>query len=530
MMRNNHTEEEILLDRVGVDYISSLIKRWLNECRVNKRDNLRVQLAMEDQLLNICEHFEGKVKCAFVADKRFGVPYIFIKYEGERFDPSSDFELSEKLLANLGLTPQWSYQNGVNTLYLRAPRKPLKSEAFLLIAVVSAILIGLLKFVLPQDTLSAVSSFALKPVSDSFMNVLNTFIRLMIFFSVITGICSADSLKDFRTMGKTVIGRLITRAVLGTGLCVVLLCLIPIFHFSIGTGSGALQADGLVSLLFSAFPKDPFTPFIEGNMLQIVFMAVLIGCVLLVLGNKVSEINNLVEKLTRLFMQIIESVCKLLPVYIFVSLVTLIWSNEAGIFVNLWKPIVTCIVFCFTLMIGKIGFSAARVRISPIRLFSKIKKTVLIGLLTASSSTALSEMIDINEKKLGVSKRLNRFALPLANILCGSTCGASFVIILCFMAEYYSVSVNIDWFVNLWILCSVMSMATPPVSGGMIAILGILMTQLGIPSSGLAVAALLGIVTDFIETSSRIGIIHCEILLQANKLNMLDRNILMSKQ
>lgn len=530
MMRNNHTEEEILLDRVGVDYISSLIKRWLNECRVNKRDNLRVQLAMEDQLLNICEHFEGKVKCAFVTDKRFGVPYIFIKYEGERFDPSSDFELSEKLLANLGLTPQWSYQNGVNTLYLRAPRKPLKSEAFLLIAVVSAILIGLLKFVLPQDTLSAVSSFALKPVSDSFMNVLNTFIRLMIFFSVITGICSADSLKDFRTMGKTVIGRLITRAVLGTGLCVVLLCLIPIFHFSIGAGSGVLQADGLVSLLFSAFPKDPFTPFIEGNMLQIVFMAVLIGCVLLVLGNKVSEINNLVEKLTRLFMQIIESVCKLLPVYIFVSLVTLIWSNDAGIFVNLWKPIVTCIVFCFTLMIGKIGFSAARVRISPIRLFSKIKKTVLIGLLTASSSTALSEMIDINEKKLGVSKRLNRFALPLANILCGSTCGASFVIILCFMAEYHSVSVNIDWFVNLWILCSVMSMATPPVSGGMIAILGILMTQLGIPSSGLAVAALLGIVTDFIETSSRIGIIHCEILLQANKLNMLDRNILTSKQ
>lgn len=529
MMRENHTEE-ILLDRVGVDHISNLIKGWLDECRIGKRDSLRVQLAMEDQLLNICEHFEGKAKCTFAAGKRFGVPYIVIKYEGERFDPSSDFQLSEKLLANLGLTPQWSYQDGVNTLYLRAPRKPLKSEAFLLIAVVLAILIGLLKFVLPQDTMSAVSSFALKPISDSFMNVLNTFIRLMIFFSVITGICSADSLKDFRTMGKTVIGRLITRSVLGTGLCVVLLCLIPVFHFNIGEGSGALQVDGLVSLLFSAFPKDPFTPFIEGNMLQIVFMAALTGCVLLVLGNKVAEINNAVEKLTRLFMQIIESVCKLLPVYIFVSLVTLIWSNDAGIFVNLWKPIAFCIVFCFALMIGKIGFSAARLRISPIRLFSKIKKTVLIGLLTASSSTALSEMIDINEKKLGISKRLNRFALPLANILCGSTCGASFVIILCFMAEYHSVSVDIDWFVNLWILCSVMCMATPPVSGGMIAIIGLLMTQLGIPSSGLAVAALLGIVTDFIETSSRIGIIHCEILLQANKLNMLDRDILMSKQ
>ena len=60
MMRVNHTEEEILLDRSGVDHISDLIHRWLDECRVSKRDNLRVQFAMEDQLLNICEHFEEK--------------------------------------------------------------------------------------------------------------------------------------------------------------------------------------------------------------------------------------------------------------------------------------------------------------------------------------------------------------------------------------------------------------------------------------------------------------------------------------
>jgi Na+/H+-dicarboxylate symporter len=47
-------------------------------------------------------------------------------------------------------------------------------------------------------------------------------------------------------------------------------------------------------------------------------MAVLIGGVLLILDNKVAEIKKIAEQLTLVFMQIIESVCKLLPVYIFV--------------------------------------------------------------------------------------------------------------------------------------------------------------------------------------------------------------------
>lgn len=524
-MRNN-TEEKILLDRAGVDYISEYIILWLKRCGVSKRENLRVRLIMEDQLLNICEHFDEKAECTFVTGKKFGVPFVSVKYEGESYNPALGYEISEDLLANLGLSPRWSYRDGENTLYLRAPRETHKNEIILIIAVALAVLVGLLKFVLPQYIISAAATYALDPVSGAFMNILNTFVRLMIFFSVITGICSTDSLKDFRTMGKTIFGRLISRTVIGTGLCII--CVFPLFDFVSGKDSGALQIDDLIKLIFSIFPKDPFTPFIEGDMLQIVFMAVLIGGVLLLLENKVAEIKKIIEQLTLVFMQIIESVCKLLPVYIFTSLVKLFWNNGADVFVKLWKPILYCLILCFVLMLGKCIITALHFHISPLLLFSKIKKTVLIGLVTASSSTAVSEMLSINEKKLGISEKLDRFALPLCNILSSSACGVSFVLIISYLAEYHSVSVNIGWFVNMWILCSVMSLAAPPVSGGMLAVLGILMAQLGIPNAGLAVAALLGIVTDFISTSAKIGIIHCEMTLQADKLNMINRKTLMS--
>ena len=524
-MKNNYTEEKVLLDRKGVDHISESIRIWLKRCGVGKQDSLRVWLTMEDQLLNICEHFDEKAEGSFIMGKRYGTPFISFTYKGESFDPTSGDGLAEGMLFNLGLTPHWSYHNGVNKLFLRAPNVSHKSEIMLLIAVVLAVLAGLLKLVIPADVTGAITSYVIAPVSGAFMNVLNTFVRLMVFFSVVTGICSTDSVSDLKSMGGHTVGRMIVRTFLGTALCVV--CMIPLFNVGFGTGSGeALQMDKLVELLFSIFPTDPFTPFIQGSMLQIVFMAVIVGAVMLLLSSKVDVLKDIIESLTLLFTQIIELVCKLLPLYIFVSLVELIWDSGSDIFVMLWKPIVICILFCGLLTLGKIIYTGAKFRVSPLMLIRKTNKTMLIGFLTASSSSAFSEVLNVNEKKLGISPKFDRFGLPFANLLCASTTGAAFVIILFYLAEFHHTTADIGWFINMWIMCSVLSMAAPPVSGGMLVVMGILMTQLGIPDSSLAVAALLGIVTDFISTGTRVGIIHCEMVIQADRLNMLDRKIL----
>ena len=107
---------------------------------------------------------------------RFGTPFICFRYEGESYNPVSDENMSNLLMANLGLTPQWNYHKGVNQLYLRAPRQTIKSEFILLGAVCLAILIGLFRFAMPPEVIDGISQYALTPVSDAFMNVLNTFV------------------------------------------------------------------------------------------------------------------------------------------------------------------------------------------------------------------------------------------------------------------------------------------------------------------------------------------------------------------
>ena len=525
MIGYKNKEEKLLLDRTGVDKISELISEKMKKAGVGEKDVLRVRLLMEEQLLKVAKHFNYEKTVTVNTGKRLGVPFITVQYDGEEFDPTSQNDDIDIFFNDMGIAPHWSYNRGINKLYLKAPYQTPKSEIYLILAVALALLIGLMRTVMPADIMTAVSDYALTPVSNAFMRVLGAFVRFMIFFSVIAGICSIESLSDFSKMGRHISSRMIIRTFIGTGISI--LIMIPFHHFGQGEiKEGVSQTGKIIELVFSIFPGDLITPFIEGNMLQIIFLAVILGIVMLILGDKAEPVRKLINSLTLLFSNIIGMVCKLLPLYIFTSLLLLIWTNGVDIFIQLWKPLVFCLGICVLFLAVKIAYVCIRFKLDPIKFISTIKGTILLGLVTASSSATLADVIKINEKKLGISPKLNRFGVPFANLLIRSVAGMSLVLIVYYMAEYYSVPVNIGWFITAWIMCSILSISAPPVSGGMLVITGMLMTQLGIPSDGLAVAGLLGLLTDFLCTATIAGLGHCELLINADDLNMLDKDML----
>lgn len=524
------TENKYTLDRDGVEKAARDVEQWLRDAGV-KRDNImRVRRTMEQILLNICEHEGGCVEGMLTSGRRFGSPYLRFRYEGESFDPmsggdSSADDLTQMLLANIGLAPVWHYRRGVNYLSLRAPRETIRSETVLVIAAVMAVVFGLLRNVIPTAAESRIINHVLAPVSDAFMNVLGTFVGLMVFLSVVSGICSIGSLADFSKMGRYVLLRLVGMTCLGTGIAAAVT--LPFFRFGEGEATaGRSQIGALIDLLFEIFPSDPVSPFADGNMLQIIFIAIMTGCALLVLESQVDGIKALAAQANMLLLQIVQGVCRLLPLYIFASLLAMLWQNGAGIFITLWKPVALHLSVIALFLAGKLLYICSRLRIRPMSVLGSIKGTMLIGLTTASSSAAFGNMLDINEHRLGIAPELDGVGLPFANLLVGSTHGSLLVIIIYYLAEYYSVPVGFVWLLTAWIMCSVLSMTIPPVSGGMLVVLGMLMSQLGIPSEGLAAAGLIAILSDFGATAVKIGITHLELLRQAEHLGMLDRSLL----
>ena len=557
-MIHKHSENEYLLDRPGVDAVSEQVGEWLKKAGYQKENIIRLRIAMEELLLLVCEHFDKKMTGTLLMTKRLGTPILRFRYRGEEFNPyepktnslrqngqnadakqtapagteqeqtgslgSEADEYVQMMLSRLGLTPEWSYRAGVNEITLRGPRQTLRSEFWLIGAAVAALIIGLMPVSLPAALHTGLLEYLFKPIADTFIHAVNAFVGLMIFLSVVSGICSIGSVTDFSRMGRHVIFRLIRNSFLTSLFGAVVL--LPFFRFgNNAAASGESQIGEIVSLLFSIVPSNPITPFAEGNMIQVVFLAVMLGIALLILGENVAQLKSFVEQANAAVTQILGAICKLLPLYIFVSLVVLFKENGTGVLLQLWKPIVISFVINALLLLIKLVITSIKLHLPAGLLLKKILPTVLVGLFTASSSAAYGKISELNEKELGIAPEMNRFALPFANLLSGGVAGVGLIIIIYYLSESSGAALTFGGWITLWFMCSMFGLTMPPVSGGMLICLGMVMTQLNIPQTGIAIGGVLSILFDFFMTAAKIGGTHLELMMDADHFHMLDRSI-----
>ncbi|MBQ1369322.1 MAG: cation:dicarboxylase symporter family transporter [Firmicutes bacterium] len=522
------TETELFLNREGVDAASQEMADWLAELGVPRRDALRIRLTMEELLLRICEHYGEGVDGTLRMGKYFGIPFISFRYAGEAYDPiheQSD-ELdgwTEKLLANMGLSPSWSCRFGRNQLIqtIDAPKKI--SQAMLPIAFILAVLLGLAGTALPEAVRDTVSQFVLTPISDVFTRLLNTFVGPMVFLSIVTGICGIGTAAEFSRIGKQMLTRYLSFSFLGSAMAVMTL---PLFSLPGTSSSGAAQSGRILELLLNILPSNPIQPFSDGNTLQIIFLAVFLGVILLGMGERSTRIKELFQDFHGLVMQAVSAVCKLLPLFIFSSFTLQIWSSGIDTIIGLWKPIVISVALCTAFLLLKMVFVCTRLKVRAPVLMRKIFPGMLVGFTTASGSTAYSLCAEVNAKQLGIASHLTRIGYPIGSQMYNVCLSTLFVLTAYTAAEAFGVGGGADWIVMLWIVSTIVSFAVPPVSGGSLACIGVLLSQLGIPGQALGLAGALGLILDFVVTGFGLGMRHMELVLQANKLGMLDRDVL----
>lgn len=522
-------KEELVLDRAAVDRLSDVLDKWMEQAGIKNGDRLRRRLAMETVLLNLCEHFDEKLVVSVSAGKRFFQPFFSVRYEGISYNPTQDVSdgWSKHLLSDIGYGPSWSFRSGVNELSLKLPHSQVKPELLMLIAFVVAVILGFLLPVIPEGIKTFLNDVVFTTISDVFLKLMGTFAGIMVFTSVISGICGIGNISDFSKMGKYMVTRYIAFSFLGAAVCGA--AFIPFFSFSFGEAAGGSEGSSILKLIKDIVPSDPITPFQTGNMLQIVFIAVFAGLIIVLLGRRTEGVRNFTFQLNTIMTRLVDVVCYLLPLYILASLVLLFWEHGMGIFAMAWKPLVLCVLCCFGLMIIKLLIVSVRCKVSIGLLMKKTSPAFLIGLATASSTAAFGTVMDINVKKLGIPEDLNNFGVPIGNILCCSTSAAGFITIIYSLVEYNGIKVDIAWFITAWIVITLISFATPPVSGGTLVVLTVMFAHFGLPNSLLGIAGTLSLIADFFMTSSKVNIIQMELILEAAHWKTLDLEMLKDK-
>ena len=294
------------------------------------------------------------------------------------------------------------------------------------------------------------------------------------------------------------------------------------FPLGRGAGGGGSQISDILKILLEVIPSNPVQPFMTGNTLQIVFLAAIVGSVLLLAGSETEGLRRLAFQAEVVVRRCVTGVCMFLPLYIFSSLVTLFWRNGTGVLLTIWKPLAVSLVIFLLLAVVSLAAVCRKFRVKASVLLPKLMPAFIIGLSTASSSVAFPTMMEINETKLGVDPSYSRTAIPIGSILFAGTLAVLFMVVGGFLAERSGVTADLSWWIILLLVSALLAIATPPVAGGVLSCLSILMLQLQIPQEALALGVTLLMLLDFPSTAVRILTLHLEMILQADRLGLLD--------
>jgi Na+/H+-dicarboxylate symporter len=155
-----------------------------------------------------------------------------------------------------------------------------------------------------------------------------------------------------------------------------------------------------------------------------------------------------------------------------------------------------------------------------------MKSSVLIALTHASVDAAYGANQLCCEKRLGISRKLTDYGLPLGLVTYMPAGTVATTLFSLYAAQCYGVSASLIWYAAAVLLTVSLIVATPPMPGiGLLAYAAIF-SRMGIPDNALTFAMAADIIFGFAVSALNQAMLQLELILEADRLELLDREVL----
>lgn len=524
------TTENFFLHAAEIDRFSELTGSILQQLQMKPRDILRFRLSIENVMEIWMRELGENTRCTFSSGSRFGRTYITLSAEGKSVDPNeyqdeltANISNGSSILTTLGLTLEYHYDNGKNFLKLALPKKQSGQMTPVLIGMLLGIIFGaIFTFGLPKAG-NTIQTWIVSPLFDTLMNLLSVIAGPMIFLAVYCGIYEMGDAATFGKIGKS----LILRFLLFTFLALIATALVMSWLFLSPSGTNTIAENSIMDLyqmILNIIPSDIISPFQTGNALQIIFLACVCGIATLVLGDSVSGIVKIVSQINSMVQLLMDYIGRLLPLFVFICMMNLFLSGSLGNISGIIKQVALVAGMTFLILVVYISSICRKCKIKPMTLIRKLLPTFLIAISTASSSAAFGTNIDSCEKKLGIEKKLVNFGVPMGQVVFMPIGAIMFLISSLCIGQSYGVEITVIWIITSILTSGILAIASPPIPGGALSCYTILFTQLNIPAAGVALAVSIDLLMDSFITATNLACLQMELVLSAQKLDMLNKN------
>lgn len=344
-------------------------------------------------------------------------------------------------------------------------------------------------------------------IGNGFIKLMKMLVVPLVFCSLV---CGASAIGDTKTLGK-VGGKTIAFYLATTAIAVtVAISVAALIKPGIGLNMNLIEAENVtvaektsaVDTLLDIIPDNPFSSLANGNMLQVIVFALIVGILLAKMGERAELVANFFSQFNDLMMEMTNLVMSFAPIGVFFMLTRTFANLGFDAFIPLLKYMGSVVlglgVQCFVVyMILLFVFT----RLNPFKFIKKFFPVMAFAFSTSTSNATIPLNIETLEEKIGVSRKVSSFTIPLGATI--NMDGTSIMqgVAVVFAAQAYGINLGISGYLTVIATATLASIGTAGIPSVGLVTLTMVFSAVGLPVE--AITLIMGIdrILDMLRTA-----------------------------
>ncbi|MBR5595800.1 MAG: dicarboxylate/amino acid:cation symporter [Lachnospiraceae bacterium] len=346
---------------------------------------------------------------------------------------------------------------------------------------------------------------------QGFIRLMQMLVVPLVFCSLV---CGSMAIGDTKTLGKVGVKTILFY--IATTAMAVSIALLTAYAIDPGLGldmdkiqvaevSQAAASPTIADTLLNIIPKNPVNAMANGDMLPIIVFALFVGVMLAKLGHKTDVVANFFSQFNDVMMEMTNTVMKLAPLGVFCLISRTFATVGFSAFLPMLKymgcVVLALVIQCFGVyQILLFVFT----RLNPFKFIKKFLPVMGFAFSTATSNATIPMSIDTLTKKMGVSKQISSFTIPLGATI--NMDGTSIMqgVAVVFIAQAFGIELTLGNLATVVLTATIASIGTAGVPSVGLVTLAMVLTSVGLPTEGIALIMGIDRILDMIRTAVNI--------------------------
>lgn len=329
-------------------------------------------------------------------------------------------------------------------------------------------------------------------IGDLFIRLIRMVVVPLVFVTLVSGIVSMGDPSKLGSLGaKTLALYLFTTFVA----IIIGLFLATVLQVGVGVDlSSAIpgevqEAIPLSQRLMNIVPINPFAALAdEGNILAIIFFALLIGVSLLTIGEKGKPLANLMQAGAETILKITHWVMEVAPFGVFALIASVAGTQGAEALLDVIRLALAVLIGCVAhVLILHCSIMKFALKLSPLNFFRGSRDAMLLAFSTSSSSATLPMSMSVAEENLGINPVVASTVLPLGATINMDGTALYVGIVTIFAAQAFGMDLTLTDYVIVAGATTIVSIGTAAVPGASIFLMSATMGAIGIAPEQIAI-------------------------------------------